>query len=165
MSMNESEWLNCSDPQPMIDFLNGKIREELLRQFAVQCCRRIWPLIQDANEGAETAVASAEQLLNQQISSNAKRVELYTAAAAACAAFAAAAAGANIAGDRKEAKSLATHAAFAASALSGTGYADEEAMVWSVAADASYADEANQDATERKAQAELLRTVIGNPFS
>lgn len=162
--MNESEWLNCSDPQPMIDFLNGKIGEELLRQFAIQCCRRIWPLIQEANEGAETAVASAEQLLNQQISSDAKRVELYTAATAACAAFAAAAAGADTAGDREEAKGLAAHAAFAASALSGTGYAEDEAMVWSVAADASHADDANQDATERKAQAELLRTIARNPF-
>ena len=164
--MTRSEWVNCENPQPMIAAFDGKIEERLLRQFAVECCQRIWPLIQEANAGGEDAVASAKQFVsNQNIGSDTKRVELITAAAAACAAFAAAAVGASIAGDRDEAKNLATHAAFAASALSGTGYADEEAMIWSVAADADYADDANQDRTERKAQADLLRTIIGNRFS
>jgi hypothetical protein len=164
--MTASEWANCDNPQPMIAVLDGKVEERLLRKFAVECCQRIWPLILEANAGAEGAVAAAKRLIDQQATStDAKRIELYTAAAAACAAFAAAAVGANIAGDQDEAKSLATHAAFAASALSGTGYADEEAMIWSVAADAGFADDANQDNTERKAQADLLRAIIDNPCS
>lgn len=164
--MNDKEWVGCDNPQPMIAALEGKADERMLRQFAAQCCRRIWPLIQEANAGGEAAVIATEQATAQPTpEADATRIELVTAATAACAAFAAAAIGASIAGDKEEAKNLATHAAFASSALTGTGYADEGAMIWSVAADAGYADDANQDATERKAQADLLRAIVGNPFS
>jgi hypothetical protein len=39
--MTESEWLACTDPQPMLALVHGKRK---LRLFAVGCCRRLFPM-------------------------------------------------------------------------------------------------------------------------
>jgi hypothetical protein len=39
--MNEAEWLACTDPDPMLEFLRGKAGERKLRLLACACCRRI----------------------------------------------------------------------------------------------------------------------------
>jgi len=37
--MNEQEWLACTDPEPMLEFLRGKASERKLRLFFCACCR------------------------------------------------------------------------------------------------------------------------------
>jgi hypothetical protein len=56
--VNEDEWLNCKDPQPMLQFLRGKASDRKLRLFACACCRRGWrritvPRIKELVEIAE----------------------------------------------------------------------------------------------------------------
>jgi hypothetical protein len=45
--MTEAEWQSCADPTPMQAALRGKASARKLRLFAVACCRRLGPLLQD----------------------------------------------------------------------------------------------------------------------
>jgi hypothetical protein len=40
--MTEAEWLACEYPDPMLEFLRGRVSERKFRLFSVACCRRTW---------------------------------------------------------------------------------------------------------------------------
>jgi hypothetical protein len=48
--MTESEWVACTDPQKMLEFLRGKASERKLRLFACSCCDRLEELCYMENE-------------------------------------------------------------------------------------------------------------------
>lgn len=45
--MTESEWLECVDPTPILEFLQANVSERKLRLFAVACSRRVWDQIDE----------------------------------------------------------------------------------------------------------------------
>jgi len=58
--MTEQEWLACSEPQPMLDFLRWRAKSDRkLRLFAVAACKRLGDLI--ANPLIVRAIEMAEQ--------------------------------------------------------------------------------------------------------
>jgi hypothetical protein len=144
----------------MLAYIAGRVDERALLEFATACCKRVFHLLPQPGGDFRRLVEQCERHARE-ATPDADRARLYVAAAAACAAFAAAAAEHTGA----DAEAFAAHAVYAASALTGSGYADEEAAVWSVAADAAAADEATTGKAERAAQAEIARRVFGNPFA
>src|SRR5262245_40305117 len=126
--MTETEWLASTNPQPMLAHLSGRVSERRLRSFAAACCRRVWHLLPVPRDEFERVLARVRRRVREAPADPARAL-LYEAAAASCAAFAAAAAEAGA----EDAQAFAAHAVYAAGALTGAGYADDEAMVWSVA--------------------------------
>jgi hypothetical protein len=59
--MTETEWLACTDPMPLWEFLrdSGKFTERKRLFFAAACCRSIWHLLVDPR--SRRAVEVAEQ--------------------------------------------------------------------------------------------------------
>ncbi len=45
--MTEAEWLACDDPMTMLEQVRGKVSARSLRLFAMACCRRWMPTIDD----------------------------------------------------------------------------------------------------------------------
>jgi hypothetical protein len=136
--MTEAEWLECTDPQKMLEFLGGKASERKFRLFSVACCRRIWHFLID--ERSKEMVEVVEQFVD----GNNDQAAMEKARKAAWAA-------------RNTFPSRAARAACAASSDSWeTAWAAGRAMK-------IHGGEKNWYA-EREAQAALIRDLFGNLF-
>ncbi|HKI33489.1 MAG TPA: hypothetical protein VKA46_16660 [Gemmataceae bacterium] len=63
--MTEAEWLTCDDPRPLLQRLGGRPDDRKARLFGCHCCRRVWPLLDDAHR---RAVRASERYADGRIS-------------------------------------------------------------------------------------------------
>jgi hypothetical protein len=77
MTVTECEWLECDDPEVLLEFLWHRARpsNRKLRLFACACYRRIWPLLtEDRHRAAvETAERYADDLATRKELDRARR--------------------------------------------------------------------------------------------
>jgi hypothetical protein len=144
--MTETEWLACTDPQPMLEFLRGKASDRKLRLFACACCRRIWHLLTD--ERSRKAVDVGEKCADGETTDE----EQFNAYEAAC-----------------DAKDDAWCGAYENSnfpAVTASYVLAHNPDVASIARTASLAgDDSRVQQLEKVAvQCNLLRDIFGNPF-
>lgn len=64
--MTEAEWLASADPNPMLEYIGGRLSERKLRLFSCACCRRLGHLITLAE--SRRAIEVAERFADGQAS-------------------------------------------------------------------------------------------------
>jgi hypothetical protein len=145
--MNEQAWLNAADPEPLLIFLRGRTTDRKLRLFAAACCRRIWHLLSD--ERSRVVVEQAEQFADG-LDNSAERALAFEA---------------NYEVIRATTfYTPANDGARAADTCLGPG---AWAAAWNVVSDARQAAHRSDPTTaykESRAQADLVRHIVGNPF-
>src|SRR5947208_402898 len=78
-AMNEGEWLACTDPEKMVQYIRTGKRasSRKLRLFAVACIRRLWHVLEDAR--CRAAVEVGERFAENH-ASGAERMVAFRAA-------------------------------------------------------------------------------------
>jgi hypothetical protein len=157
-------WEKCQRGEWMIWTLRkaGKMDKPMAVKIAVACAQRVLTIYEKKNPGKlapRQAIEAALAWLENQTEENVEKARIAAADAAYAAAYAAAAAAYDAA---YAAAAAAYDAAYAAAYAYDAAYA--------AAADAAAAAYAAVDAAagkfkERKAQAVMLRKMLGNPFS
>jgi predicted HAD superfamily Cof-like phosphohydrolase len=148
--MTEADWLASTDPAPMLDELRGRISDRKLILFAAACCRHIWDLMTD--EPCRTAVQMAERFAD-------RKADLKELSAARTPTIPAAGPAARAAYWTAHAKPTQTvwhvHTAAAEAETNAATRAvtSGHEAAWNAAS-----------AAAMKAQADLLREIVGNPF-
>ena len=157
--MTEVEWFSCNDPEPMLRFLRGRVSERKLRLFAVACCRRVQHACPDDEQDAIRLVDLAESYADRAIT----RGELVDIPAP------------DYGSARHFENAARLTAAEAGDSIENTiGAAETAGLVVGLAAyiqmshhhDDGIGTDAMMKARkwERRAQAHLLRDIVGNPF-
>ncbi len=144
--MTEQEWLACTEPTPMLDFLKGQDTKRKLRIFACACCHRINNITTDKGRAA---VKGAERFADGLIDERELR-SLWVA----------------VGFPKKNFRQLAASAARAASSspgYDGTAHAAASAVNAVLSRNEPRQTDVTR-ATEWRAQIALLNDIFGNPF-
>jgi hypothetical protein len=150
--ITEAEWQSCADPLPMQVAIRGKASERKQRLFAVACCRRLGPLLQDPR------ITTALDVAERHADGAATQADLEAALNGAARAQHA---------QRRKALLFAYAAVMDACSPGGLGAAEKVAWAEASAADsrATYGEGLRRTRPELYAPlAALLRDVLGNPF-
>jgi hypothetical protein len=73
--MTEAEWLACDEPSAILRFLADRRMRRKLRLIGCACCRKVWPLLADAE--SRTAVEVAERFADGQASEQDRRAAVH----------------------------------------------------------------------------------------
>jgi len=145
--MTEADWLVCTNPDVLLEHLDGRATERKLRLFGCACGRRIWHLLPD--ERSKAAIEVAERFADGQ----ATKEDLANAHKVAVAAI----------WELADLERDGAQAAAWVAAPHGWDAADATGrVVAKVVAQSSGHDEAL--AEERREQLALLREIMGNPY-
>lgn len=71
--MTESEWLECTDPEKMLEFLRGEASIRNLRLFVCACWRRVLSVL---DQQSAIALHATEQLADQEVPTKGEPAEL-----------------------------------------------------------------------------------------
>jgi hypothetical protein len=141
LDMTEEEWLNYTEPEPMLLFLRGRECERKLRLFTSHCCRRIWHLLDGRSQAL---VELAERSLDGSVDDSALAAAI-------------------------EENNAVLRTAnwytpeYLAAELAGSTLGGAWASAWNVVSEARRALQALAY-EESKGQAALARDIFGNPF-
>ncbi len=147
--MTEQEWLTCTDPTPMLEFLRGKTSERKLRLFACACCRRVWNLLTDRY--SRKALAVAERYADAEVSAEKLSFAWGDARRAAQVVY------------RQERQTADAGAMWAVSALC-EGDIDRALQAIGQAAGCEAYPDPSRSVDAQREQLHLLRDIFGNPF-
>lgn len=162
--MTEAEWLACTNPTPMLEFLQGKASDRKLRLFACAYCQWLWPLLVD--ERSRNAVVTTECFVDGLSGID----EMHTACAEAVAAVDAVMHQSTVIPFGVSAHSLAdlrvrVAAAQAVAELTQGNILEAMKAVGQVGAECvSHGHLASAKAVQPAMQAAVLRDIFGNPF-
>jgi hypothetical protein len=139
--MTEQEWLTATDPTLMLDAVSGKVSARRLLLFACACCRRLW----DRLDEPERHIVEVSERFADKLTTVDEFQQIRTSAQA------------------DAPPSGTSHAASAVRTLASPDGTVQAVAVQ--AADARCAGDSSVRASERAAQADLLRDIVANPFS
>jgi hypothetical protein len=148
--VTEAEWLACTDPETVLDYLRDKVSDRKLRLFAVACARRFVHLSQA--ERSHQAVELSEQFADGLVT-NRKRGNAYRLAKAV-------ALGASI--QFQNARHAAAYTAHANPYQAFRGACRNGQMAAGLSSGRGYNADLCQQ--EKGPQCLLLRDIFGNPF-
>jgi hypothetical protein len=158
--VTEDEWLKCSDPRPMLQFLKShSASNRKLRLFASHCCRRVWNLHKREPGFAHRAVSASDGAADGLV--DGKELKAIEQSIGALGSYSAEARASDVArtavyqipADAAEGASICAASYFALTAMEMVGEEAARRKAFAVA-----------EQLEHIIQAALLRELFGNPF-